>query len=152
MNLRRLRPAEWVMTAAAIALVVSLFLPWQHPEVTVITSRSTPYVPLGALPTAWDAFPAVAAIILACAAVAMLAVALQATQRSPALPMISSVAACLAAFVALVLVLIEILDGTSTEYGAWIGLAAAAGLVAGAWWALRDDSPGLGVSHLESSG
>jgi hypothetical protein len=153
MNLRRLRPAEFVLAAAAIALFVSLFLPWHHAEYTVITSRSTPYAPPDATLNAWDAYPVVAAILTACAAVALLAVILQATQRSPALPIISSVAATWAALIAFVLVLIKVF-GPDPEYGVWVALAAAVGLFAGGWWAMRDDKPGLGFrrSHLESPG
>ena len=143
MDLRRLRPGEWLVTPAAVALLVSLFLPWYA-------------APAGHRATAWQAFTLVDVILTACAAVGLLAVVLQATQRSPALPAMGSVAATWAALVALVLLLVKVADPpgpyTQTRYGAWVGLAAAAGLVLGAWWAVRDDRPGLRLerSHLES--
>jgi uncharacterized membrane protein len=145
MDLRRLRPGEWVLTAAAIVLVVSLFLSWYA-------------LPSGRRATAWEAFTVVDVVLLACAAVGLVAVAAQATQRSPAVPAVASVAATWAGVLAVVLILINVADPpgryTETCYGIWIGLAGAVGLLAGGWWAIRDDRPGLrlGRSHLESSG
>jgi heme/copper-type cytochrome/quinol oxidase subunit 1 len=159
-NLRRLRPAEWLLAVSAVALVVALFLPWNAlPTVNgqPVNGGWTAYAPIHfgfADRNAWQSFAVVAAVLLACVLVVALAVVLQATQRSPALPVISSVAATWAALVAFVLTLIEVLDGTDLRYGAWIGLAASVGLVAGGWWAIRDDKPGFSLrkSHLESSG
>jgi hypothetical protein len=146
MDLRRLRPAEWVLTAAAAALVVSLFLPWYG-----LGRAGTTF-------TGWRSFAAVDVIVLACAAVALLAVFLQATQRTPALPVVSSVAAVWTGLVAVVIVALNVLDRpdrfADTRYGAWIGLAATAVLLGSAWWSMRDERAGLRVqrSHLESSG
>jgi uncharacterized membrane protein len=145
MDLRRLRPAEWLLTVAAIALVVALFLPWYQ-------------LPTGQRATAWQAFTVVDVILAACAAVGLLAVVLQATQRSPALPVVSSVAACWAAILAVILVVIKVADRpdqyTERCYGLWIALVAAVALLGGGWWAMRDDKPGFRLrrSHLESSG
>ena len=145
MDLRRLRPAEWVMTAGAAALVVALFLPWYElPSTTRLD--------------AWEAFTAVDVILFACAAVGLLAVFLQATQDTPALPVVASVAATWAGLPAVVLVLVNALDRsdrfTASCYGLWVGLAGAVAMLAGAWWATRDERTGLraGRSHLESSG
>ena len=145
MDLRRLRPGEWLLSAAAIVLVVSLFLPWYT-------------LPTGGRVTAWEAFAVVDVVLLACAAVCLVAVVIQATQRSPALPAVASVAATWAGVLAVVLILIKVADppGRSTEtcYGIWVGLVAAVGLLGSGWWAMRDDRPGrrLRRSHLESSG
>jgi len=105
MDLRRLRPAEWVLTAAAAALVVSLFLPWYG-----LGRAGTTF-------TGWRSFAAVDVILLACAAVALLAVLLQATQRTPALPVVSSVAAVWTGLVAVVIVALTsstVLTGSPT--------------------------------------
>ena len=145
MDLRRLRPAEGLLTVGAVALVVALFLPWYS-------------LPSGERNSAWEALSEVDVILLVCAAVGLLAVFLQVTQRSPALPVISSVAATFAAFLALVLVVIKVADRpgryTETCYGIWVALAAAVALLGAAWWAMRDERPRLhlGRSHLESSG
>jgi hypothetical protein len=146
MDLRRLRPAEWVLTAGAAALVVALFSPWYG------LGR------VGRTFTGWESFAAVDVILLACASVALLAVVLQATQETPALPVIGSVAATWAGILALVIVALNVVDRpdrfADTRYGAWIGLAATVALAAGGWWAIRDERTGLRVrrSHLESSG
>jgi hypothetical protein len=145
MDLRRLRPPEWILAVAAVLLLVALFLPWYQDA----TGRQA---------TAWEALSVVDVLLAAAAAVGLLAVVLQATQRTPALPVVSSVAATWAAFVALVLVVIKLVDRpgryTETCYGIWVALVAAALLLCAAWWAMRDDKPGLGAgrSHLESSG
>jgi hypothetical protein len=151
MDLRRLRPGEYVMTAAAIVLVVSLFLPWFG--VAPLPDERFGGVFHSTL-TAWQAFSVVDVVLVACSAVVLLAVVMQATQRTPAIPMVSGVAATWAGLVAVVLVAIKVIDGSHVRYGAWIGLAAAVGLAAGSWWAMRDERPGLRVrrSHLESSG
>ena len=146
MDLRRLRPAEWVMTAGAAALVVSLFLPWYG------LGR------VGRTFTGWQSFTAVDVILVVCAGVALLAVFLQATQRTPALPIVSSVAAVWTGLTAVVIVALNVVDRpdrfADTRYGAWIGLAAVVALLAGEWWGMRDERPGLRArrSHLESSG
>jgi uncharacterized membrane protein len=144
MDLRRLRPAEWLLTAAAVALVVALFLPWYAVE--------------GLESTGWRAFTVVDVILMLCAIVALVAVVLQGTQRSPALPVVSSVAATWAGILATVLVVVKLLDppldgSVSLRAGAWVGLGATVALVLGGWWAMRDERPGLvGSTHLESSG
>jgi hypothetical protein len=164
MDLRRLRPAEYVMTAASLALVVSLFLPWYsvptvngHP----VTDGWTAYAPVhfGSSSFAgWHAFAAVDVILVACAAVALLVVFLQATQRTPALPIVSSVASTWTGLVAVVIVALNVIDRpdrfADTRYGAWIGLVAAVAMLAGSWWGMRDERTGLRDrrSHLESSG
>ena len=145
MDLRRLRPAEWLLTAGAVALVVALFLPWY--------SR-----PSGHRDNAWAALSVVDVILALCAALALLAVGLQATQRSPALPVVSDVAATWGGLLALVLMVIKVADVPSQYtdrcYGIWIALVAVVMLLAGAWWAMRDERPGVGMGppHLESSG
>jgi peptidoglycan biosynthesis protein MviN/MurJ (putative lipid II flippase) len=146
MDRHRLRPAEWVLTAGAAALVVSLFLPWYD-----LGRAGTTF-------TGWEAFAAVDVILVACAAVALVAVFLQATQQTPALPVIGGVAATWLGIAALVIVALNVVDRpdrfADTRYGAWIGLAATVALAAGGWWAIRDERARLRVqrSHLESSG
>jgi hypothetical protein len=159
MDLRRLRPAEWVLATAAVVLVVALFLPWYVLDVAPggEVERATF--------TGWESFSVVDVVLSLCAIVALLAVALQATQRTPALPVIGSVAATWVGVVATVFVTIKLIDAPALEvrgfsvdslapiYGAWIGLAGAVGLALGGLLAMRDERPGLvGSTHLESSG
>jgi hypothetical protein len=164
MDLRRLRPAEWLLTVAAVALVVALFLPWYavatgngHPVSGGWTSYA-PTDPASLTFTGWQAFTVVDVILALCAGVALIAVVLQGTQRSPALPIVSSVAATWAGIIATVLVVVKLLDppldgSVSLRAGAWVGLGAAVALLLAGWWAMRDERPGLVRStHLESSG
>src|SRR4051794_36616719 len=117
MDLRRLRPAEGLLTAAGLALVLSLFLPW--------------YGLRGVEFSAWQAFSVVDAILFVCGVSALLAVALQATQRTPALPIVSATAATWGGILATVLVVVKLLDHPmlgfaktpELRYGAWVGLA-----------------------------
>jgi hypothetical protein len=145
MDLRRLRPAEWILAVAALLLFVALFLPWYQE-------------PTGQRADAWQALSVVDVVLALAAAVALVAVVLQATQRSPALPVIASVAATWAGLVAVVLVVIKLADlpsrFTETCYGIRVALVAAVALLGAGWWAMRDQRPGLGGrrSHLESSG
>jgi hypothetical protein len=160
MDLRRLRPAEWLLAAAAVALLVALFLPWYGlNEATYSNSHGwTAYAPEALALTGWQAFTVVDVVLTACALVAIVAVVLQGTQRSPALPVVSSVAATWAGIIATVLVVVKLLDppldgSVSLRAGAWVGLGAAVALGVAGWWAMRDERPGLVSStHLESSG
>jgi len=157
MDLRRLRPAEWLLTAAAVSLVVALFLPWYG----IPQSRDVAAMDWNA----WQSFAVIDIVLFACAVVASVAVFLQATQRSPALPIVSSVAATWAGLVASVLVVVRLIERPDEgfpipstfefplRYGAWIALGAALAILLAGWWAMRDERPGLARStHLESSG
>src|SRR4051812_29110936 len=115
MDVRRLRPAEWVLAAGALALVVALFLPW--------------YAVAGLSSTGGGAFRGVEVLRALCALAAGVAVALQPTRRSPALPGVSGVAAPGAGIVAAVGVVVKLLDpplggSVDVRVGAWVGLAA----------------------------
>jgi hypothetical protein len=153
MDLRRLRPAEWVLGTAALVLVVALFLPW----FTVGPSAGGPTY------SAWHALSVVDILLFACAAMGLLAVVVQATQRSQALPVITSVFATWAGLLAVGLVVAKLIDHpelgglpdavVAIRWGIWLGLGAAIGIVAGGWWAVADDRPGrVPAPHLESSG
>lgn len=166
MDLRRLRPAEWLLTAAAVVMIVDLFLPWYDYQDGIFCSRSGGCVGGETLTvSAWQAFSVVDVILFLCALTALLAVAFQATQRSPALPIVSDVAATWAGFIATVFVVIKLIDAPalhlggqsadilSVTYGAWIGLVGALGIAAAGWMAMHDERvTGAHAPHLESSG
>src|SRR4051812_43505328 len=109
MDLRRLRPAEWFLAAAAIMLFVSLFLPWYglaEGSYSDAHGGAAAYGPAVGL-TGWEAFSAVEVVLSACTLVALVAVALQATQHSPALPIVSATAATWAGIATTVLVVVK---------------------------------------------
>ena len=166
MDLRRLRPAEWLLTFAGVLLLVSLFLPWF--EVTTHVQPPTLVVfgtGFGQTLTAWQAFAVVDVVLALCALVGLLAVVFQVTQRSPALPIVTDAASTWAGLVATVLIVIKLIDAPtldsggvsfdvlSPSWGAWVGLAGALALAAGGWAAMHDERPGsVPATHLESPG
>lgn len=134
MDLRRLRVGEWITALAGVALLVSLFLPWygaRSPERA--TTESSGFEALAVLD--------VVLALVAAAAVALLVIT--ATQRLPAVPLGFNVFLVLAALLALLLVVWRVLDlpgdAGSREWGLWLGLAGALGILVGGMVALRDD-------------
>jgi hypothetical protein len=127
MDLRRLRAGEWVAAASGVALLVSLFLPWYGPE-----SR-----------TAWEALTAIDVLLAFVAATGVLLAIATATHAVPAVPIALSALVTFAGIFGVLLVLFRVLDlpdGTSgREWGLWLGLAGAVGIVAGAMIAMREE-------------
>jgi hypothetical protein len=131
MDLRRLRHGEWIAGIAGTALLVALFLDWYSADG-------------GATANAWESF-SVADVVFALAALMGIALALAAvTQRSPAVPQTISSLTVPVAFVAAVLVVIYALslpDGASgREFGLYLGIAGALGVLVGAWRSMGDQS------------
>jgi len=123
MDLRRLRAGEWIVALSGVALLVSLFLPWEAED------RS-----------GWES-TAVADVVLALIAAAALAVfVVTANQRVPAVPIALEAVVTLLGFVAFVIVAVHVIwPGAGREWGLWLALAAAAGLTAGAWRGIREE-------------
>jgi carbon starvation protein CstA len=139
MDLRRLRVGEWVVGVSGLALLVALFLPWY-----------------GGARTGWEAF-AVVDVILAAIALAAIAVPLvTATHRVPAIPLAVESLTALAGMVGLLLVLVRVLnlpgDAHGREWGLWVALAAALGIVAGCLVAMRDERRSPAGRHTDLSG
>jgi hypothetical protein len=169
MDLRRLRPGEWIVGAAGVALFVSLFLDWYDIE----ASRTG--VPGGNFfvdftgqrgLSGWDAFDVVD-IVLAVIALAAIALAIvTATQPTPAIAVSMASIVTLLAFVAFALVVYRAIDtptvfagfrvpssgevvpgarfplDVSPSAGLWLGLGASVAMIAGSWLAIRDERPG----------
>jgi hypothetical protein len=126
MDVRRLRHGEWVAGTAGAVLFVSLFLDWY-----------------GGV-NAWETFAA-SDILLAISALMGIGLAVAAaTQRSPAVPQALSaltVPIAVAAAVLAVVHTISIPGGASgRDYGLWLGLAGAIGVLVGAWRSMGDQS------------
>lgn len=132
MSLRRLHAAEWTAGAGAVLLAVATFVAWYR------THDLTP--------NAWQAF-AVIDFFLALAVLTGLALAVVTLSESrPAIPLGVAVFGALTAPLALLLVVYRLLEhprlsGAPIELavGAWLGLAGALLLTAGAWWSMRDE-------------
>jgi hypothetical protein len=140
MDLRRLRVGEWIVGACGVLMLVALFAPWYGNPSS----------------SAWEAFT-ILDVILALLALAALSVPLvTATHRVPAVPLAIESLTALFGLLALVLVVIRVLnlpdDLHGREWGLWLGLVAALGIVAGGLVAMRDERRTPGGRHTDLSG
>jgi hypothetical protein len=137
MDLRRLRHGEWIAGVSGAALLVALFLDWYS-------------APDGATADAWESFT-VTDVLLAAAGLIGIALAVgAATQRSPAVPQATGALAVPVAVVAAVSVVIQALSlpegADAREAGLYLGIAAALGVLVGAWRSIGDQSFPRGVA------
>jgi hypothetical protein len=128
MDLRRLRSGEWMVGAAGVGLLVSLFLPWYGED--------------GASRTGWQSL-AILDVILALVALAAIAVPIvTAAYRVPAVPLAVESLVALVALIAVVLVLFRVLDlpdgADGRELGLWAALVATLGIFGSGLVAMRD--------------
>ncbi len=143
MDLRRLRKGEWIAAISGVVLLISLFLPWW--SLPAYFERSADLAELNA----WEVL-SVADILFALLGVLGIAVGVIAARASAAGPGVAAEA--LAAPFALVMAIVGLtrVVGTpgalelpglepSTEYGAWIGLAAIFGVLVGVLVGMRDE-------------
>jgi hypothetical protein len=151
MDLRRLRVGEWVSAAAGLVLLLSLFLPWYEVDLTgPVRSVLTYDIPAGVErvrpgdnASAWESLAAVDILLAFVAASGVLLAVVTATQRVPAVSIALAGLVTVAGLVGVVLVLIRVLDlpdgAGGREWGLWLGLAGAAGIVAGGVLSMRDE-------------
>jgi hypothetical protein len=138
MDLRRLRVGEWLVGAAGLLLLVSLFLPWY---------RDT---------TGWEAF-SIIDLILALLALAAISVPIvTATHRVPALPLALESLVALFALLGLVLVLIRVLnlpgEADGREAGLWLALIGTLGIFGGGMVGMRDERRSPKGKHTDLAG
>jgi hypothetical protein len=129
MDLRRLRAAEWITALSGAALLVSLFLPW--------------YTSSADDATAWESLAVTDVLLALVAAFAVALLPITASQRTAAVPIAFSALVSLAGVIGVLLVLFRaasLPDGADGRgWALWLGLAAAFGIAAGAWLAMRDE-------------
>ncbi len=129
MRARRLRMGELLALAGALCVIVSLFEPWYEGS-------------LGRL-NAWETFGGAVVLLMAAACAALALVISALTERSPALPVSIGVWCVLLGLITVVAALVRVLerpDHTSSLcVGAWLALAGAVAILAGAWQSLRDE-------------
>jgi hypothetical protein len=132
-NLRQLRLGELLALLGGACIVVSLFEPWYEG-------------PAGNL-TAWNTFGPAVVLLLAtlCAALAMIVSAV--TERSTALPVSTAIWCVLLGLIGVIAAIVRVLErpehSTALCLGAWLGLAGAIAILAGAWQVIRDERPSL---------
>jgi TRAP-type uncharacterized transport system fused permease subunit len=142
MDLRRLRAGDVVAAVSGVALFVALFLPWYSSD--------------GAEVTAWQALTAIDVVLALVAALAASLLPVTASQRVPAVPLALSAFVTLAGLIGLLLVLVRLanLPGAADgrEWGLWLGLCGAIGIVAGAAFAMRDERLSPQGRHTDLTG
>jgi len=128
-SLKRLRAGELLTLAGAVCVIVALFEPWYEGT-------------LGQL-DAWDTFGPAVVLLLAALSAALAMVASALTERGTALPVSTAVWCVLLGFAAVIAAIVRVLErpdhATSLCVGAWLALAGAVAILAGAWLALRDE-------------
>lgn len=123
------RSGELLALAGAIAVIVSLALPWYE-------------APAHAL-DAWETFGAAVALLMI-AALAGLAVFLSAlTERSTAVPVVAAVACVAVGLVGVIAAIVRLLErpdrAAALCAGPWMAFAGALLIFAGGWQSMRDE-------------
>jgi hypothetical protein len=129
---RRLTWGEWIAGASGLLLIVSLFLPW--------------YSVGGEELTAWQAMAVDDLLIALAGLVAIGAAIVVGVPRLAGFSVAAVTLGSIPAVIALILVIYRLLSpapeaDASLAVGAWLGLLAAAAVVAGCWAGARDEGP-----------
>lgn len=135
LDLSRLRRGELIAAAAAIVLLVDMFLGWYGP-----------HQGSGGARTAWEAFSVIDVVLLLTCLAALGLALLTATQRTVALPVTAAVIATALGFLATVLVAFRVLidqpgpdAAVDDTLWAWVGLLACIAIVYGGYRSMRDE-------------
>jgi hypothetical protein len=145
MDLRRLGMGDWVAGVGGLALLASLFAPWYSAAGRAPTGGEgwTAYAPIeSATASGWEALAATDVLLALVAASGVALALITATQGVPAVPVALAAVVTLVGVVGLVLVLLRVLDVPDAyggrEWGLWLGLAGALGILAGGILAIRN--------------
>ena len=151
MRLRRLRAGEWLAAAGAVALLVALFLDWFEVQVRARqTETAGRFVTDAPATTGWSSLGwlLVVVLVVVLALAAWLAAA-TAGDAPVSQPVMAAVLLSTLAPVALVALAVRVAiaqpgadDAVAAQPGAYVGLAALAVVVAGAWRSIADERTG----------
>ena len=133
MSFRQVRVGELLALLGAGCVIASLVAPWYQSPIGNLDAWST----LG---------PSIALLIAAaCAALTLVLTAL--TERSAALPVSAAVWCVLLGLAGVIAAVVRVLErpdhASGLCIGAWLALAGAVAILAGAWQALRDERGSL---------
>lgn len=132
MDVRRLRPADWLTGLAGLVLLLSLWAPWYELSDGTLT--------------AWESFALVDLWLVLLVLLALATPLITAARDSPSVPVAVDVVTVSIGAIAVVLVLWRLLSlpqdavTTGRGWGVWLAAAATLATFAGALWALRDES------------
>jgi hypothetical protein len=130
-DFNRLRPGELVAGFGGLVLAVAMFLPW-------FEFRS------GNL-DAWSAFTVVDAVLALTALAGLGLFWVTLTRASPAIPVAAGVWTSMLGLIATLCVVVRLIahpaGSFDTCFGAWVGLAGAVLVLAGAWTGVNDERP-----------
>lgn len=135
MDVRRLRPGEWLVLAGGVALLVSLWSSWYQVGPDDFRASAT----------GWQAFTVVDVLLALVAASGIALAVLQAVETRPALPVAAAVLLVPVGFLGVLLVVFRLIfqpgpnELVSLGAGAWLGLGATLAITAGAWLAVADE-------------
>ena len=156
MDFARLRFGDWVMGIGGVAVVAVMFLDWYEIPAAYSTEDISRPDAAGVLTrwteaggaSAWESFTVNDVILALAAFMALAAFILTASQPTAAVPLALASLTTLVATVALVVVTFRVIwppdvtDGivdVDRTTGAWLGLVAAATLLAGCLASIRDE-------------
>jgi hypothetical protein len=129
MSLKRLRSGELLALAGAVCVLVSLF----EPSYESASGRLD----------AWDTFGPTVLLLLAAEGAALWLCLSTLAERSVAVPVAAAVWSVLLGLLAVASAVVRLLErpdhATSLGAGAWLALAGALAILAGAWQSLRDE-------------
>jgi hypothetical protein len=123
---------HWLAALGGVALIASLFMDWYGDDDSAASG--------------WESFSVTDLVLLAAGLLAISLPIVGLTQRTPAIPIALDSIAALVGLMALALVIFRVLNlpgaDLEREIGVWIALAAATGLVLGAFLGMRDEDMG----------
>jgi len=129
--MRRLRAGEWLAAVGAVALLVSLLLPWYAVDTATLNG--------------FESFSVIDVLLVLLVLLALALVVLQATRDSPAGPVGAAVLTATFGILCALLVLYRLINQPGSNElvevrpGAWLGLAATVAIAAGGWLALANE-------------
>jgi hypothetical protein len=130
-RLRWLRSGELLAAAGVVCVIVSLLEPWYEGAVTKLD--------------AWDTFGPGIALLLAATSAALALVVSTLSERTVAVPVAAAVWCVPLGLFAVIAAIVRVLERPAhtsmVGVGAWLALAGAVAILAGAWLALRDERP-----------
>ena len=158
MDLRRLRSGEWTAALAAVALLVSLFLPWYERDARICIAVADFDCPPTDHVSAWQALSVIDLVLVLVALGALGLWVVTATQRTVALGIALNAFVVAGAAVASILVAVRVLDqpdlgeGYALSWGLVVAAVATAALLGGSWRALRDERVSPPGTSRDSTG